>query len=72
MIHCDIDVHNEIMHTITMNVLLATELAVTDRRLSGSGQSKLEENITEDLSDKVIRSVASTGNVYSMSYMQHE
>lgn len=50
------------MHTVTINVLLATELAVTDQRLSGSG--KLEENITEDLSEKVIRSVASTGNVY--------
>lgn len=63
VIHCDLDVHNEIMHTISMNVLLATELTVPDRRLSGSGQSKLEENITEDLSDKVIRSVASTSNV---------
>ncbi|XP_056889116.1 uncharacterized protein LOC130525884 [Takifugu flavidus] len=39
--------------TTVLRTTRATELAVTDRRLSGSG--KLEENITEDLSEKVIR-----------------
>eukprot|EP00066_Takifugu_rubripes_P008396 XP_003974566.1 PREDICTED: microtubule-associated protein futsch-like [Takifugu rubripes] len=39
--------------TTVLRTTKATELAVTDRRLSGSG--KLEENITEDLSEKVIR-----------------
>lgn len=52
------------MHTATMNILSAGELPTTDRCLCESRQRELEENITEDHPENVIRSVASTSNVY--------